>query len=271
MKIFDCFTYYDEDLLLDLRLNILYPYVDKFVIIESKQTDLNEVRELNFKMKNFEKFKDKILYCPIENLTIDKSLKLKKNWSKHHLLDQSRRNKISDYIYGASDNDWIIISDVDEIPNPNVFNKFDIKKKYAFFEQRLFHYKFNLLNSSSPNWYGSRVCQKKFLRSPQWLRDFKIKKDRNIFKKLLFNPQIILNGGWHFNSVRSPKDLIKKFKSFAHADDYKHILDEDIIKDKIERMEVLYDREHELKRVDLDDSFPDYFLKNKQKFAEFII
>ena len=133
MKIFDCFTYYDEDLLLDLRLNILYPYVDKFVIIESKQTDLNEVRELNFKMKNFEKFKDKILYCPIENLTIDKSLKLKKNWSKHHLLDQSRRNKISDYIYGASDNDWIIISDVDEIPNPNVFNKFDIKKKICFF------------------------------------------------------------------------------------------------------------------------------------------
>ena len=112
MRIFDCFTYYDEDMLLELRLNVLYPYVDKFIIIESKQTDLNEIRELNFNIKNFERFKDKIEYCPIENLIVDKSLKLKKNWSKHHLMDQSRRNQISNFIGEATENDWIIVSDV---------------------------------------------------------------------------------------------------------------------------------------------------------------
>jgi len=271
MRIFDCFTYYDEDMLLELRLNVLYPHVDKFIIIESKQTDLNEIRELNFNIKNFERFKDKIEYCPIENLTVDKSLKLKKNWSKHHLMDQSRRNQISNFIGEASENDWIIVSDVDEIPNPKVFQFFDAKKKYAFFEQILYQYKFNLLNYSDPNWYGSRICVKKFLKSPQWLRDFKIKKKINFFKRLIFNPQIIKNGGWHFNSVKKPADLIKKFKYFCHADDYKKVLDEKLIKEKIEKLEVLYDRNHELRKVNIDSSYPDYFLENKGKFKEFIL
>ena len=112
---------------------------------------------------------------------------------------------------------------------------------------------------------------KKFLKSPQWLRDFKIKKNRNFFKRLIFNPQIIQNGGWHFNSVKKPADLVKKFKSFCHADDYKNVLDEEIIKEKIEKLEVLYDRKHELRKVNIDGSYPDYFIKNKSKFKEFIL
>ena len=136
MKIFDCFMYFDEDLLLDLRLNILNDFVDKFIIIESNLTHTGKFKKLKFDINKFEKFKHKISYYPLEKLVIDKNLKLKKNWSQHHLIDQSIRNSISKYLTDASDNDWIIISDIDELPNPNVIQHFNKRKKYSFFKQQ---------------------------------------------------------------------------------------------------------------------------------------
>ena len=62
MKIYDCFMYYDEDLLLDLRLNILDNYIDFFVIVESEFYHNGKKRNLKFQIKNFEKFKNKIIY-----------------------------------------------------------------------------------------------------------------------------------------------------------------------------------------------------------------
>ena len=82
--------------------------------------------------------------------------------------------EILSLILSLSEDDWIIISDLDEIPNPEVITKFD--KKYGFFEQGLYNYKFNLKNITEPFWYGSRICVRKHLKSPQWLRNFKIKK-----------------------------------------------------------------------------------------------
>ena len=67
MKIFDCTTYYSEDLMLDVRLNILDPYVHKFIIVESKFSHSGKEKNLNFDIKNFSKFKDKIIYLVIEN------------------------------------------------------------------------------------------------------------------------------------------------------------------------------------------------------------
>ena len=163
MKIFDCFMYFDEDLLLDLRLNILDKFVDKFVIVESNLTHTGKLKEFKFDINKFKKFEKKISYHPIENLLIDKNLKIKKNWSQNHLVDQSIRNSISNYITDASDNDWIIISDIDELPNPDIIQHFDVRNKYSFFEQQLFYYKFNLKCMSEPSWYGSRLCVKKYL------------------------------------------------------------------------------------------------------------
>ena len=77
-------------------------------------------------------------------------------------------------MHEADDNDYIIISDIDEIPN--LSKLITLKEhKYSVFEQRMFYYKFNLLNKTNPYWYGSRICKKKFLKNPQWLRDQKIK------------------------------------------------------------------------------------------------
>ena len=62
MKIFDCTLYYDEDLILDARLNILDKYIDKFIICEATFTHSGRKKKLNINIEKFSKFKDKIIY-----------------------------------------------------------------------------------------------------------------------------------------------------------------------------------------------------------------
>ena len=183
MKIFDCFMYYDEDLILDLRLNYLNNYVDKFVIVESSYTHSGDSRKCLFDIKNYSKFKDKINYIILEESPVDlshvkkddsfekKNSKLILNAVKRENL---QRNTISKGLESALPEDLIIISDVDEIPNLNDNNISSIKNKIIFFEQKYFYYKFNLKLDNYP-WYGSRACKKKDLISPQWLRNIKSK------------------------------------------------------------------------------------------------
>ena len=68
-----------------------------------------------------------------------------------------------------------MISDLDEIPNPKALQLFKKTMRYAVFEQKLYYYKFNLQSETYPIWLGTRVCLKKFLKSPQWLRELKFK------------------------------------------------------------------------------------------------
>ena len=174
-KIIDCITYLDEDMLLDFRLNVLNNYVDYFVIVEAKEDHQGRKKKLNFNIENFQQFKHKIIYLIQEEIIIDKKIKLPKNWSEDHLRDQSQRNYISNALKQFDDDDWIIISDLDEIPNPISLDKFNTKNKFSVFKQKLFYYKFNLISENN-FWYGSRIIVNKYLKSPQWLRNFKVKK-----------------------------------------------------------------------------------------------
>ncbi len=272
MKIFDCFMYFDEDLLLDLRLNTLNDFVDRFIIIEADTTHTGKYKELKFDINKFKKFENKIQYHPIKNIIIDKNIKLKKNWSKHHLIDQSIRNSIANYIYDADDKDWILISDIDEIPNPNVFEDFDISKKFGFFEQELFYYKFNLKSFTDLAWYGSRICVKKYLKSPQWLRNIKVKPNSGFFKKIFNNQHILKDGGWHFTYLKNPSEIITKLKSFAHSELVKeHMLNENYIKKKIDNHEDIFGRKNILKKIEINNKLPEYLIKNIEKFKDFII
>ena len=168
MKIFDCFSYWDEDLLLDLRLNILDSYVDYFVIVEGNKTWQNNPKEFRFDINKFEKFKKKIIYVKVEDLP---------DGQNPYLRENHQRNSIIKGLKYANKDDLIIISDLDEIPNPKSIQKFLPKMRYAVFKQKHFYYKFNLQSVNFPYWYGSRVCIYKYLKSPQWLRDLKFKKD----------------------------------------------------------------------------------------------
>ena len=272
MRIIDCFNYFDEDKILDLRLNILNDYVDQFVIVEAKEDHQGKKKKLNFKISNFRKFSKKINYIVQNKIEIDANLKIKKNWSVNHLRDQSQRNYIINGIRNADSNDWIIISDIDEIPNPKSFHFFNPKNKFAFFKQKFFYYKFNLLNKTTPFWFGSRICVKKHLKSPQWLRSFKIKK-RTILNKLgFFNCQIINNGGWHFSFIKTPEQIIRKIEAFAHSEfNIKQFKNKNKILNKIQNNEDLFDRNISYKKINLNNSFPDYLVQNKKLYKKWII
>ena len=277
-KVVDCITYFDEDMLLDFRLNVLNDYVSKFVIVEAKEDHQGNKKSLNFDFNNFPKFKDKIIYLVQEKLIEDSNIKLTKNWSKHHLKDQSQRNYILNGIKKFEENDWIIISDLDEIPNPKVIRNFNPKFKYSVFEQKFFYYKFNILNSSQPNWYGSRICVKKYLKSPQWLRSLKFKK-RPFWRidKLRLN-NIIEEGGWHFCNLKTPEQLLYKYNNLCETNDpyifkekiNKKYLQIEEIEKRVKEGKDIIGREETYKAKKLDKLFPKYILNNLELYKEWI-
>jgi Glycosyltransferase family 17. len=184
MKIFDCFMYFDEEVVLDLRLNILNKYVDYFVIVESIFTHRGDKRKLKFNHKKFEKFKDKIIYLiydkepnNIEEVLSNDSeeVKSRKYILNASLRENSQRNFIINGLKNAKNEDLILISDVDEIPNLEDIDLNKINQKIILFKQDMFYYKFNL---QLPNlsWTGTKACKKKYLKTPQWLRNIKDRK-----------------------------------------------------------------------------------------------
>ena len=228
MKIFDCFQFFDEDMMLDLRLNILNDYVDKFVIVENLFMHSGTKKKQNFKIENFKKFQNKIEYILVDQLPKDlldiKKIPLESRAGRiidnTLKIEHNQRNKILEGIKDSDDNDLILISDVDEIPNLKDIKK-KINKKIIFFKQKIFYYKFNL-KYSGLYWTGTKGILKKNLKSPQWLRDVKDRKYPIwrldiLFNKMKYNNvQFIEDGGWHFTNFRSPKELELKLKNFGH-------------------------------------------------------
>ena len=154
--------YFDDDLVLEIRLNTLNEYVDKFVIAEATLDHAGNEKKLNFDIKKFIKFKDKIDYLIIEDLP-RKVNSFKKDWHPAHLRDQFQRNSLERGYKNFSDDDLIMISDVDEIPNPKKISEFRIKNKYACFIQKNFQAKINNLNTTEENWPGTKFAKKNFL------------------------------------------------------------------------------------------------------------
>ena len=128
MKFIDCFLYHNEDLILDIRVNTLNKFVDKFVIVESKYDHQGNKKKLNFDIKKFNRIRKKIIY-----LIIDEFPKKMSNWERENY----QRNFIMKGLEGFDDNDYIIISDVDEIPNLLKLSNLD-KFKYTVFQQKMF-------------------------------------------------------------------------------------------------------------------------------------
>ena len=269
MAIYDCFQYNNEDHILDLRLNILDKFVDFFIISESTKNHQGVQKKLNFKLKNFKKFDHKIKYIVSD---YEKSDKIEKHFGGESLIEQHQRNNLIEGIKDASDDDYIILSDIDEIPNLDKMREIDPKIKFIGFSQKMFMYKINFLNINETGWIGSRVCKKKYLTSLQSLRNIKFKKypfwrfDK--FKKI----QIIENGGWHFSFLQKPEKIVEKIKSYSHGEfNIKDFLDENKIKQKIEKGEDIFNRGYKIKRVEIDSSFPKYIVENKETLKEWII
>jgi len=234
MKIFDCFMYYNEDFILDLRLNYLNKFIDFFVIVESLYNHKGEKKNLNFNIKNYQKFKEKIIYIVLDHLpdsieiindNDDESTKDGKYILNGYRRDNFQRNYIINGIKNASLDDLILISDIDEIPNLKNLNLGEIKNRLIFFKQRMCYYKFNLYLKSY-NWVGTRACKKKNLISPQWLRDIKSRSypfwriDTFFSKNKYSDIYFVNNGGWHFSYINSAEGIENKLKSYTHHREY---------------------------------------------------
>ena len=142
MNIYDCFMYYDEDLLLDLRLNILDKYVKKFVITEATYTHNGSKKKLNFNINNFRKFKDKIEYIVVDQQPPDiKEIKAQdsKKITEDKLIlngmarDYFQRECLNKGLQNLEKDDLVIISDLDEIPNIQNLNFNKIKDNIVIF------------------------------------------------------------------------------------------------------------------------------------------
>ena len=256
MKIFDCFMYFDESLLLDLRLNYLDKFVDKFIIIECNYNHKGEVKKPTFNKEKYKKFENKIEYVllkdqpkNIERINVKDT---ENETSDKYILnavkrENFQRNYIKNCLSEAASNDWIIISDLDEIPNLEKVNLNTIKEKLIFFKQKMYYYKLNLLHKTLP-WYGSKACKKKYFRSPQWLRTIKNKKypiwrldtifSKNKYRDIFF----VEDGGWHFSYIRTPESIQKKLKSYLHHIEYdQNPLDVTEIKRMMLEKKAIYD------------------------------
>ena len=269
MAIYDCFQFFNEEHILDLRLNILDEFVDFFVLTESTCDHQGNPKKLNFNKSLFKKFQNKIIYIVVD----DTNEKIKKHhlWGES-LVEQHQRNSIMRGLENSADNDLVILSDVDEIPDLNKLNMFNKKYKYAVFLQKMFSFKINLLSKTEKNWHGSKICLKKDFKSPQWLRNLK-------FKKYPFwridkpkNLQIIENGGWHFAYLQSPKNISKKIKSFSHGEfNNEEFANQNKIEERIKTKKDIFDRGFSYEKVEIDHTFPKYIIENKNKLKEWII
>ena len=271
MKLIDCFMYFDDNLVLDIRLNILNEHVDHFVIAEATLDHAGNKKKLNFDINNFIKFKNKISYIVVEDMPVNVK-SFKKKWNPAHIRDQFQRNALERGYKNFNDEDLIMISDVDEIPNPERISSFKIKNKYACFIQKNFQAKINRLNVTEENWSGTKICQKKYLQSPQWLRNIKTKKRKfwQFYKDR--EPQIIFNGGWHFSFLKDYNLIQKKIKSFAHQEfNTENLTNIEKIKERIQSGTDIFEREYMYKKINLDKEFPNYILNNQIKFKDWIL
>ena len=196
-------------------------------------------------------------------------ISFKKHIGGESPIEQHQRNFLIEGIKDASPEDLIILSDSDEIPDLTKLKNINKNKKFIAFSQKMFMYKLNLQNIDESNWIGSKITKKKNITSMQDLRNLKFKKYPfwRIDKK---NLQII-NGGWHFSFLQKPEQILNKIKSFSHGEFNNNNIDEKNIEEKILKNEDIFGRGITLKKIQLNSSYPDYILKNKDKFLKWVI
>jgi beta-1,4-mannosyl-glycoprotein beta-1,4-N-acetylglucosaminyltransferase len=284
--VFDCFTFFNELDILEIRLNTLNDVVDKFVLVEATKTHQGNDKPLfyNENKSRYAAFADKIIHVIIDTFpAIDAS----SAWT----LERYQREMIAEGLKTAKPGDTILISDVDEIPDPEKIKAFKNKSGIKIFCQRSFYYFINCINTSNSGnyaWCGTIMASYNSKISPQTLRYISIQflglySDRLIVRmysrlkilqwkiKLMQNIYTVENGGWHFSFLGGVEKIIKKLEAFAHSEyntaEYK---DPKKIEQALDEGRDIFGRDFTYKFVPLDDTFPTYIVKNREKYKNLI-
>ena len=288
MKIIDTTTYFEEKMMMELRFNILSPFIDKFIVCESRYSHSGKEKDIKFNKSDFPEFENKIIH-----LVLDKEPKeiIKKNSLNTSELRMNsiyrikeQRNYIGNVLKDFSNDDYVIYSDNDEIPNLENFDFKENKEKIIIFKQKLFYYKFNL---TLPNvdWYGSKACKLKDLKNIDLLRAIKNKKYPfyrvdTFFSDIKYQSiNLVSNGGWHFSNLKSIEELERKFLNDENHSEYElqgHNIDR--IRENIKNRSIDYN--HNAKKDSSDrfsptklqftdiDILPSYLKINLDKYKE---
>tara|TARA_B100000029_G_C17581854_1_gene959869 strand:+ start:1571 stop:2464 length:894 start_codon:yes stop_codon:yes gene_type:complete len=294
MKIYDCFQFFDEEMLLSLRLNILDKYVHKFIISEATYLHNGKPKKLLFDINKYQKFKDKIRYIIVDKPPPDLE-KINHSDTEEKINAKTQSNAYKRHIYqleetrlGISDanpDDIIIVGDLDEIPNLEEVKFEKIKEKLIFFIQKMFYYKFNLYYNMP--WYGTKACKKKHLKSAKWLQWTKNKKYPFWRLDILFSQKkyndifFVNNGGWHFTNIRTPEQIQNKLKSFVHYKDFESSgLNVEDLRKFVEDKRVMYNHAidkkenkwkagEKLQSLKLEE-LPKYIIENYEKYKPWL-
>lgn len=277
--IYDCFIFFNELDLLEIRLNILNEVVDKFVLVEASKTFTGKPKPLYYKEneQRFAAFKDKIVHRVIEDFSATGSA-----WDR----ETAQRNGILEAIAGCNPNDVIIISDLDEIPDPKRIKQFQNEPGLKVFEQKNFYYYLNCA-ALDEEWYGSvmgffhdvstpqdwrslakemHARNKKVLRKPLY-RFFRSLSNSALRKKIT----LIGNGGWQFGFLGGAEKIVEKIEAFSHTEfDKAEFKNKDTVISNIQSGKDLFGRDLNYTFVELDSSFPEYILLNKERLKHLI-
>lgn len=283
MKIYDCFCYFNEDLILQLRFETLWKYVDYFVISEANYTHAGVPRNFYFDMNKFEKYASKIRYLPLK----DRPKGENNFWRNENFI----RDNLSNGLFDAAPEDLVIISDLDEIPNPKVIKNYDSKFYRGDFDQRYYSYYLNnywvgdvdskgVLIPKSNIWRGSKITTFNYFSTffnfnATSVRSYKSHGILRSIKRTWFqwrHVQLIKDGGWHFTWIFSMSNLIKKIESTAHQEfNTEKFKDPSYILQMIKSGRDFHKPLARYKTQPLDAQFPEYLIKHKDKFKEFIL
>lgn len=257
VKIYDCFLFFNENDLLEIRLNELYKIVDYFVIFECNSSFQKKEKGFLLDLNRFEKFKNKIIY--IKNTSFIRS---PDPWQ----FETHQRNEIISGLINANKEDMIVLSDLDEIPKrkaiiESFYNIYKNNKKYIKLELTNFRYAFNNILNNNVESLGPIVTKKENISSMQELRAQKV------------SDFIVKDGGWHYSFLCSPEDIIFKLNSYSHKE-YNKWPNNDInfVKQRINNGQSNFGHEEQaFNRIFLNRrNCPKYVLKNKKKYAMLI-
>lgn len=274
-KIYDCFTYNNEELILKLRLETLHQIVDTFVIAESPFTHTGRPKPLHLQLSRFEKFRSKIVHLIVDDIPLEpENFMLNENYQRNALL---RGLKM------ASPEDRIIISDVDEIPSPDAIRRYHPWFLYGTFMQRFYCYYLNNLavqkhDPVRPRWWiRAKITTMKhlteFFQTPQNLRLYKTGPGiggqlKYLHRKL--RHQRLSDGGWHFSWIMTPQGMIDKIESVYETQfDLPHIKNTETIKSAIASGLDILGKGERFRLVNLDAHFPQYLVNNFDQFRSY--
>ncbi len=275
--VYDCFTFFNELDLLELRLHELSGVVDYFVLVEATHTHSNKPKPLFFdeNKERFHEFLPKIIHIIVDDFPKDPE----NRW----VLENHQRNAIMSGLSNCSPDDSIIISDIDEIVRAESVEKYKNHSGIKFFMMDLYYYYFNC-KAVGVTWKAAKMIFFKDLISPQWIRSYPVpigyptrnEKKRNNLKHRLRRAiglnAYIKKGGWHFSYLGGATKIMEKISSFAHDEyDNSTFNNTSNILRAIKKGEDLFGREDmKLKFVEIDNSYPKYLTSNKERFSSMI-